>query len=86
MIDKTFRKPLGISKYVMNNIKFFSFLGDFMMLDIKEYHNISLILERPFMNTARMLVEVRIKDQVKVRIKDHEVYFHMIGINLALKA
>lgn len=78
MIDKTFRKPLGISKYVMNNIKFFSFLGDFMILDIKEYHNISLILGRRFMNTARILMEVR--------IKDHEVYFHMIGINLALKA
>lgn len=51
-----------------------------MVLYVEKYSKIPLILGRRFRNTTRMLVDID-KCQVKKRIKDHEIYFHMISIN-----
>lgn len=80
MTDNTSRKLVRIIKEVMIKIDKLSFFFiDFMVLDVEKYSKIPLILGRRFTNTARMLVDID-KCQVKERIKDHEVYFHMISI------
>lgn len=48
-------------------------------LDIEEHTKIPFRLECHFMKAARMLVDID-KGRVNVRIKDHEVYFHVIDI------
>lgn len=50
-----------------------------LVLDIEEDTKIPFILECPFMKDTRMLVDID-KGRVNVRIKDHEVCFHVIDI------
>lgn len=57
----------------------FSFLADFVIRYIKPNQRMPLILERPFMKTVRMPVDID-KGEVKVKIKDCEVYYKVIGI------
>lgn len=56
-----------------------SFPIDFVILDTKADPKIPLILVRPFMKIARMLVDMD-KGYVKVRIKDCEVSYTIIGV------
>lgn len=49
------------------------------MLDINVDPKIPLIIGRPFMKTARMLVKMD-KGEVKVIVKDHEVIYKLIGV------
>lgn len=79
MEDKTCRKAVGTIKDVLIKNDKFSFPVDFMVLDIDAEQKKPLILGRPFMKTARMLVDVD-ADQVKFRIKDHEVCVRVTGI------
>lgn len=55
------------------------FVVDFVILDVKENPKIPPILGIYFMKTARMLVHIT-KGEVKVRIKDREVSYKVIGV------
>lgn len=70
---------MGTIKNILINIEKFTFPIDFMVLDIEASSNIPFILGRPFMKTAKMLVDMD-KGQVKVRTKDREVCFKVICI------
>lgn len=76
MVEKSSRMQEGIIKYVMIKIDKFSFHIDFTVLDIKKNSKIPLIIERPFMKTAMMLVDIN-KDLVEVISLGHAIYFHM---------
>lgn len=69
MAVKICRKQVETIKIVLIKIDKFSFLIDFMVPDVEENLNIPFILRRPYMETARILVDID-KDQLKVRIKD----------------
>ncbi|XP_050876450.1 uncharacterized protein LOC127080162 [Lathyrus oleraceus] len=72
MANKTCKTLVGIVKDVMIQIDKFSFLVDFVILDIKAYPNMPFNLGRPFMKTMRMLVGID-KGELMVRIKDREM-------------
>lgn len=58
MMGKTCKKLVGTIKDVFIKIDKVSFHVDFMVLEIEVDQKISLILGRPFMKTAIMLVKI----------------------------
>lgn len=79
MVDKTSRKLVKIINDTMIKFENFSFPLDFMLRDIRKDSEIPLILGRPFMKPARMLVD-NDKGQVKVKIQDHEICCNILSI------
>ncbi|GJX34425.1 hypothetical protein Tco_0245982 [Tanacetum coccineum] len=53
LADRTVKYPKGIAKNVLVGIGKFVFLVDFIILDMPEDIKVPLILERPFLSTAR---------------------------------
>ncbi|KAK5825388.1 hypothetical protein PVK06_020216 [Gossypium arboreum] len=58
LADKTIRFPRGIIEDVLAKIDKFIFPIDFIVLDIEEDSNIPLILGRPFLATAKTIIDV----------------------------
>ncbi|KAK5825534.1 hypothetical protein PVK06_020378 [Gossypium arboreum] len=58
LADKTIRFPRGIIENVLVKIEKFIFPVDFIILDIEEDSNVPLILGRPFLATARTIIDV----------------------------
>ncbi|KAK5811750.1 hypothetical protein PVK06_027117 [Gossypium arboreum] len=58
LADKTIRFPRGIIENVLVKIDKFIFPVDFIVLDIEEDSNTPLILGRPFLATAKMIIDV----------------------------
>lgn len=79
MVQKTCSKPVRAIKDVLIHIDNFSFLVDLVILDFKADRKIPLILGKPFMKNAMMLV-VFDKGEGKVRIKYREISYKVIGV------
>ena len=58
LADKTIRFPRGIIEDVLVKVDKFIFPVDFVVLDIEEDNNTPLILERPFLATAKTIIDV----------------------------
>jgi len=54
----------------------FTFPINFVMMDMKEDEEVPLILERPFMKTARIIVDV-VKGELQLGAQNEEVTFHL---------
>lgn len=79
MADKTYLKPMGTIKDILIKFDKFLFRLYFMVLNIEADQEIPLILERVFMKTIRMLVNIY-GGHVTIKIKGYEVCFKIIGI------
>jgi len=55
----------------------FIFAMDFVVMDIEEDNEISLILDRPFIKTAKVIIDVD-EGKLKVRVQDDEVTFNIL--------
>ncbi|GJW65824.1 reverse transcriptase domain-containing protein [Tanacetum coccineum] len=58
LADRTLKRPKGIVENVLVGINKFTFLVDFIILDIPEDFMTPLILERPFLSTAHAIINV----------------------------
>ncbi|KAG8502588.1 hypothetical protein CXB51_000003 [Gossypium anomalum] len=58
LADKTIRFPRGIIEDVLVKVDKFIFPADFFVLDIEEETNTPLILGRPFLATAKRIIDV----------------------------
>ncbi|KAK5770784.1 hypothetical protein PVK06_046938 [Gossypium arboreum] len=58
LADKTIRFLRGIIEYVLVKVDKFIFPVDFVVLDIEEDNNTPLILGRPFLATAKTIIDV----------------------------
>ncbi|XP_042009150.1 uncharacterized protein LOC121757716 [Salvia splendens] len=58
MADKTVKFPNGVLENVLVRVNDFIFPVDFVVLDMKEDPNVSLILGRPFLATGNALIDV----------------------------
>ncbi|GKE01704.1 putative reverse transcriptase domain-containing protein [Tanacetum coccineum] len=80
MADRSMQSPKGIKENVLVKISKFVFLVDFIILDIMEDENISIILDRPMLATAHTKIDVYGKkislgvgqDQVVLKINKKE--------------
>ncbi|KAK5839228.1 hypothetical protein PVK06_008002 [Gossypium arboreum] len=60
LVDKTIRFPRGIIEDVLVKVDKFIFPIDFVVLDIEKDNNTALILGRPFLATAKTIIDVGI--------------------------
>ncbi|XP_016206392.1 uncharacterized protein LOC107646744 [Arachis ipaensis] len=58
MADRSIKTPNGVVENLLVKVGEFIFPVDFVILDIEEEENNSIILERPFLATARAIIDV----------------------------
>ncbi|XP_016195465.1 uncharacterized protein LOC107636474 [Arachis ipaensis] len=58
MVDRSIKTPNGIVENLLVKVGEFIFPVDFVILDTEEEGNNSFILERPFLATARAIIDV----------------------------
>ena len=72
LADRTIRFPRGIIEDVLVKIDKFIFLVDFVVLDMDEDSDVPLILSRPFLATARTIIDVGI-GELTLRVGDETI-------------
>ena len=58
LVDRTIKYPHGVVEDVLVKVDKFMFPTDFVIMDMEEDAEVPLILGRPFMNTAKVLIDV----------------------------
>jgi hypothetical protein len=76
MADKSTAIPIGICEDVPVVVANVTILTDFVILDMPEDDNMSIILGRPFLNTAGAVIDCN-KSKVTFHVNgnEHTVYF-----------
>jgi hypothetical protein len=76
LADKSTTAPYGVAQDMLVKVDKFFFPVDFIIIDMEEDDDAPLILGRPFMKTARMMIDVD-NGLMKVRVQNEEVAFHI---------
>ena len=85
LADRSIAYPKGVLEDMLVKVDKFIFPVDFVVLDMEEDQQVPLILGRPFLATARALVDVH-KGNLILRINDEQVTTMCIKIsNLLLE-
>ncbi|GJT85223.1 DNA/RNA polymerases superfamily protein [Tanacetum coccineum] len=74
LVDKTAKRPRGITENVLVGIDIFVFLVDFIVLDMTEDIKIPLILERPFLSITHSIIDV-FKRKFALRNRNDKIVF-----------
>ncbi|GJR54465.1 hypothetical protein Tco_1404986 [Tanacetum coccineum] len=77
LADKIVKYPNGIAENVLVGIGKFTFLVDFVILDMPENIKVPLILGRPFLSTARAKIDVY-KRKITLRVEEENIIFKSI--------
>ena len=76
LADRSVSRPKGIIENVLVKVDKFIFPVDFIVIDCEVDPNIPIIFGRPFLATARTLVDVE-KGEITLRVDDEQVSFNM---------
>ncbi|XP_006598516.1 uncharacterized protein [Glycine max] len=76
LADRSITRPYGVIEDVLVQVKHFNFLADFVVMDITEYSEIPLILGRPFMLTAKCVVDMGSK-KLEMGFEDQKINFDL---------
>ncbi|GJS21833.1 homeodomain-like protein [Tanacetum coccineum] len=76
-VNRTMKYPKGIAKNVLVGIGKFTFLIDFIILDMPEDIKVPLILGRPFLSTARAKIDVY-KRNITLRVGEEKIIFKSV--------
>ncbi|GKB70021.1 putative ribonuclease H-like domain-containing protein [Tanacetum coccineum] len=74
LADRSIQYPRGIAENVLIKVDKFILPIDFVILDMREDSRIPIILGRPFLATARVMIDVFNK-KITLRVGDDEVTF-----------
>ncbi|GJZ56430.1 DNA-directed DNA polymerase [Tanacetum coccineum] len=77
LADKIVKYPKGIVENVLVGIGKFTFLVDFIILDMPEDIKVPLILGRPFLSTARTKIDVY-KRKITLRVGEERIIFTLV--------
>ena len=69
LANHSITRPYGVVKDVLVKVHQFTFPVDFVIMDIKEDSDIPLILGRPFMLTAKCVVDMG-NDNLEMSVED----------------
>ena len=72
LADITIKHPYGIIEDVLVKVDKFLFPIDFLVMNMDEDSEVPLILSRPFMKTAKVLIDVD-DGKLTIRVQDDEV-------------
>ncbi|RYR69032.1 hypothetical protein Ahy_A03g015552 [Arachis hypogaea] len=76
LADKTQKQAIGVVKNVLLKVGKYFLPTDFVILDMEESHLHPIILGRPFLATARALIDVE-KGELILRIHDEQLSFNV---------
>src|SRR5262249_43818991 len=76
LADRTIRSPRGIVENILVRVDKFLFLVDFVVLDMDESFKTPLNLGRPFLATARALIDVEQRELI-LRVRGERVVLKM---------
>ncbi|XP_047180403.1 uncharacterized protein LOC124847056 [Vigna umbellata] len=76
LADRSMKYPYGVAEDVLVKVDKFMFPVDFVVMDIEEDVEVPIILGRPFMKTAKVIIDVD-DGKLKVRVQDDEVNFNV---------
>ena len=77
MADKSTAVPIGICEDAPVQVANCLILTDFVVLEMHEDENMSIIVGRPFLNTAGVVIDSnKVKVTFNINDKEHIVYFH----------
>ncbi|KAL2317377.1 hypothetical protein Fmac_031253 [Flemingia macrophylla] len=74
--DRSLKYPHGVVEDILVKVDKFLFPVDFVVMDMEEDTEVPLILGRPFMKTARVIIDMD-DGKFKVRVQDEEVVFNV---------
>ncbi|GJZ20087.1 reverse transcriptase domain-containing protein [Tanacetum coccineum] len=74
LADRSIQYPVGIAKNVLVEVGKFTFLADFVILEMEEDSKVSLILGRPILHTADAVIRVKQK-QLNLRVRTERMIF-----------
>ncbi|GKA86941.1 hypothetical protein Tco_0808652 [Tanacetum coccineum] len=77
LADRTVKYPKGIAENVLVGIGKFTFLIDFIILDMPEDIKVPLILGRPFLSTAHAKIDVY-KRKITLRVGEEKIIFKSV--------
>ncbi|XP_056690131.1 uncharacterized protein [Spinacia oleracea] len=83
MADHSIKYPLGVLEDVPVRVGKFYIPVDFVVLDIAEDNQIPIILGRPFLHTAGVVIDVK-KGKLTLTVRDDKVTFSLNFSNNAL--
>ncbi|XP_058784190.1 uncharacterized protein LOC131658959 [Vicia villosa] len=84
LADKSTTLPYGVAQDMLVKVDKFQFPVDFVVIDMEEDKESPIILGRPFMKTARMMIDI--DDSImKLRVQDDEVCFNLFDAMKQLK-
>ncbi|GKE15460.1 DNA-directed DNA polymerase [Tanacetum coccineum] len=76
LTDRSIQYPRGIVENVLIKVDKFILLIDFVILDMPEDSRVPIILGRPFLATARAMIDV-FNNKITLRVGDDKVIFDM---------
>ncbi|XP_050915160.1 uncharacterized protein LOC127130139 [Lathyrus oleraceus] len=79
LADRSVKFPVGMLENIPVRIGQFYIPTDFIIMDIKEYSNISIILGRPFLATAGAIIGVK-KCKITFEVGEEKVEFILTQI------
>ncbi|GKE28431.1 hypothetical protein Tco_1443815, partial [Tanacetum coccineum] len=83
LADMTVKYPKGIAENVLVGIGKFTFLVDFIILDMPEDIKVPLILGRPFLSIARAKIDVY-KRKITLRVGEENIIFKSVKPAISL--
>ncbi|GJX87779.1 hypothetical protein Tco_0339793 [Tanacetum coccineum] len=79
LADRKVKYPKGIAENVLVGIGKFTFPVEFIILDMLEDIKVPLILERPFLSTARAKIDVY-KRKITLRVGEEKIIFKSVKL------
>ena len=76
LADRSLKFPHGVAEDVLVKVDKFIFPVDFVVMDMEEDLEVPLILGRPFMNTANVIIDVA-DGKLKLRVAEEELVFNV---------
>ncbi|GKA50682.1 reverse transcriptase domain-containing protein, partial [Tanacetum coccineum] len=83
LADRSTTRPTGIAEDVFVRVEKFHFLADFVVVDYVVDPRVPLILGRPFLRTARALIDVY-GEELTLRVGDEAITFKVAGTSGAI--
>ena len=78
LADRLLKHPQRVIEDVLVKVDKFIFPSDFIVLEMEEEKEISIILGRPFLATNKVMIDVQ-KGELKLRVRDDEVRFSVFN-------
>ncbi|GJT76985.1 reverse transcriptase domain-containing protein [Tanacetum coccineum] len=76
LADRSFQYPIGIAENILVEVGKFTFLADFVILEMEEDSKVPLILGRPFLHTTDAVIRVKQK-QLNLGVGTERMIFNI---------